>query len=93
MNTYLTHPNPRTQELLNQVVQLPDDDARIAWMTALSEDDRALMRAWAKDFGERLTAVWHTIQQALEPVQKTLLDWAKSNQELFAALADKDKDT
>lgn len=93
MNTYLTHPNPRTQELLNQAVQLPDNDARIAWMTALSEDDRALMRAWGKDFGERLTAVWYTIQQALEPVQITLLDWAKSNRELFAAFAEKDRGT
>jgi hypothetical protein len=93
MNPYLTHSNPRTQELLNQVVQLPDDDARIAWMTALSEDDRALMRAWAKDCEERLLAAWHTISQALELAQKTLLDWAKANQELFAAFADKDRNT
>lgn len=93
MNTYLTHSNPRTQELLDQAVQLPDDDARIAWMTALSEDDRALMRAWAEEFGGRLTAVWYTIKQALEPVQTALLNWAKSNRELLAEFAEKDRDT
>jgi hypothetical protein len=93
MNPYLTHPNPRTQELVEQAMQLTDDEARLAWMQALSEEDRALMRAWAEDVGERLTAVWHIIQKALAPVHEALLDWARSNQKLFAAFAEKDRDT